>query len=97
MAYIGDVNVSSRLKNVQPERVAEPTCPNIIVGIGQRKVRSVVHDGFRTDPDQVPLNTRKQDNEHAVKGNKLTTWGIFMAGYAAKLLQSTGQGSIGRN
>lgn len=51
VAHIGDVNVPSRLENIQPERVAEPTCPNIIVGIGQRKVRGVVHDGFGVDPD----------------------------------------------
>ena len=73
MAYIGDVNVPRRLENIQPERVTESACPDIVVGIGQGQVRSVVHDGFGVDPDQVPLTTRMQVKEHVVKRNKLAT------------------------
>lgn len=67
MAYIADVNVPSRLENIHPERIAETICPNIIVGLGQRKVRSVVHDGFGVDPDQVALISRRQDNKNVAK------------------------------
>ena len=72
LAHVGHVDIPRCLVLHHPKEVSEPFPPYVVVGIGQWEILRIVfvHDGFRVDPDQVPLVSRKRNSRQGVRRSR---------------------------